>query len=308
MLSLAVILPTLLLVSQSAAVPVVEVSPAGKHTIIERGTCRIAPACNDEGLKLITKYTNFYDRPKQIGRDWTCGYEHKCKNSRCSDMSKKWPISKHKGQDWLKDDLKYSQQCLASYITTECKLNENQYAALLSWTHDQGCDTVRRSRLIKELNQSKPSRNGRDPKDSHDRDGKGRDNDHDDHGHEDDDSKKSEPNRGKGQEDSHRDKSSNDSKDFGKGPQDSSKGSEQQSDSRGNNAHDSDGEKHNDNNGRHGNSNTKRGDDDDKKKIDALCAKYLPTYTSKKKYSRERRNAEVKLCESRSSKIVLPCK
>ncbi|KAJ2279683.1 hypothetical protein IW141_006767, partial [Coemansia sp. RSA 355] len=64
----------------------------------------------------------------------------------------KFPLSQTTAKQLLSDDLPKYTACLAGYLNSKVKLNDNQLAALTSWTFNVGCGNVKTSTLIKRLN------------------------------------------------------------------------------------------------------------------------------------------------------------
>lgn len=64
------------------------------------------------------------------------------------------PLTTATGEALLKDDLSWPgryEDCVKNAVTYK-NLNENQYSALVSFTFNLGCGSLRRSTLLKKLN------------------------------------------------------------------------------------------------------------------------------------------------------------
>ncbi|KAJ2157601.1 hypothetical protein GGF46_004392 [Coemansia sp. RSA 552] len=109
---------------------------------------------NSAGINLIVQWEGFVSRPKPdpIGLP-TVGYGHLCQKKNCAEVKYKFPLTKATGKKLLADDIPKYTKCLASYLNSKVKLNANQWAALTSWTFNNGCGNIRTSQLIKRLNQ-----------------------------------------------------------------------------------------------------------------------------------------------------------
>ncbi|KAJ2477633.1 hypothetical protein IWW47_006180, partial [Coemansia sp. RSA 2052] len=108
---------------------------------------------NQAGLNLISKWEGFVATPKPdpIGLP-TVGYGHLCQKKNCAEVKYKFPLTKATAQQLLNDDVPKYSSCLASYLNSRVKLNDNQWAALVSWVFNNGCGSAKTSTLVKRLN------------------------------------------------------------------------------------------------------------------------------------------------------------
>ncbi|KAJ2809586.1 hypothetical protein H4S07_003179 [Coemansia furcata] len=114
------------------------------------GYCK---AVNQAGLDLISKWEGFVasPAPDPIGLP-TVGYGHLCQQKNCAEVKYKFPLTKATAQQLLNDDIPKYSSCLASYLNSRVKLNDNQWAALVSWVFNNGCGNAQSSTLVKRLN------------------------------------------------------------------------------------------------------------------------------------------------------------
>ncbi|KAG0239930.1 hypothetical protein BGW41_007413 [Actinomortierella wolfii] len=114
------------------------------------GYCKLP---NDAGLNLIKEFEGFVPRPAPdpIGLP-TVGYGHLCQTKGCSEVKYSFPLTVATATALLKDDLPRYSSCLASYLKSNVSLNQNQWAALVSWTFNAGCGNVKTSTLVSRLN------------------------------------------------------------------------------------------------------------------------------------------------------------
>ncbi|KAJ2357403.1 hypothetical protein GGF43_001480 [Coemansia sp. RSA 2618] len=108
---------------------------------------------NAAGINLIAQWEGFVASPKPdpIGLP-TVGYGHLCQRKGCSEVKYKFPLTKTTAKQLLSDDIPKYTKCLASYLNSKVKLNDNQWAALTSWTFNNGCNNAKTSTLVKRLN------------------------------------------------------------------------------------------------------------------------------------------------------------
>ncbi|KAJ2192533.1 hypothetical protein IW145_006660, partial [Coemansia sp. RSA 521] len=108
---------------------------------------------NTVGVNLVAQWEGFVPSPKPdpIGLP-TVGYGHLCQKKNCAEVKYKFPLSQTTAKQLLSDDLPKYTACLAGYLNSKVKLNDNQLAALTSWTFNVGCGNVKTSTLIKRLN------------------------------------------------------------------------------------------------------------------------------------------------------------
>ncbi|KAJ2082685.1 hypothetical protein H4R24_001435 [Coemansia sp. RSA 988] len=108
---------------------------------------------NTAGVNLVAQWEGFVASPKPdpIGLP-TVGYGHLCQKKNCAEVKYKFPLSKATGKKLLGDDLPKYSKCLAGYLNSKPKLNQNQWAALTSWVFNVGCGNAQSSTLVKRLN------------------------------------------------------------------------------------------------------------------------------------------------------------
>ncbi|KAJ2654255.1 hypothetical protein IWW48_006227 [Coemansia sp. RSA 1200] len=108
---------------------------------------------NSAGVNLVAKSEGFVSRPKPdpIGLP-TVGYGHLCQKKNCAEVKYKFPLTTTTGKQLLSDDLPKYTKCLAGYLNSKPKLNDNQWAALTSWVFNVGCGNAKTSTLVKRLN------------------------------------------------------------------------------------------------------------------------------------------------------------
>ncbi|KAJ2803367.1 hypothetical protein H4R21_002059 [Coemansia helicoidea] len=114
------------------------------------GYCR---RINAAGMSLVEQWEGFVARPKPdpIGLP-TVGYGHLCQQSNCAEVKYSFPLTRATAESLLADDIPKYTSCLASAISDRVVLNDNQWAALASWTFNVGCGNVKTSTLVKRLN------------------------------------------------------------------------------------------------------------------------------------------------------------
>ncbi|KAF9973168.1 hypothetical protein BGZ73_003607 [Actinomortierella ambigua] len=115
-----------------------------------------AAACkglNNAGIELIKHFEGFVPRPKgdTIGLP-TVGYGHLCQRKNCAEVPYKFPLTKATATALLKSDIPRYTKCLENKLNAKVKLNQNQWAALTSWTFNVGCGGMGGSQLIRRLN------------------------------------------------------------------------------------------------------------------------------------------------------------
>jgi len=121
-----------------------------------RGPCS---GINKAGTDLIKEFEGFVARPAPdpIGLP-TVGYGHLLsQSSGFSEVPFSFPLSPATATELLQRDIPRYTAGLASSLNDRVTLNQNQWAALTSWTFNMGCEAVRTSSLIRRLNQ------GQDP-------------------------------------------------------------------------------------------------------------------------------------------------
>ncbi|KAJ2711300.1 hypothetical protein H4R19_003313 [Coemansia spiralis] len=108
---------------------------------------------NAAGTDLITQWEGFVARPMPdpIGLP-TVGYGHLCQQKNCAEVKYPFPLTTDTARKLLADDIPRYTSCLAGAINARVALNDNQWAALTSWTFNVGCGNVESSTLVKRLN------------------------------------------------------------------------------------------------------------------------------------------------------------
>lgn len=98
-----------------------------------------------QGIELIKKYEGLrlkaYKCPSNI---WTIGYGH------TKNVVKGMYITGKQAESFLKDDLKVFEEAVNSYVKVE--LNQNQFDALVSFSFNCGTGSLKKSTLLKKLN------------------------------------------------------------------------------------------------------------------------------------------------------------
>ncbi|KAJ2021634.1 hypothetical protein GGH91_002264, partial [Coemansia sp. RSA 2671] len=110
-------------------------------------------AVNQEGLELIARWEGFVASPEPdpIGLP-TVGYGHLCQQENCAEVKYEFPLTKTTALQLLNDDIPKYAICLAKHLNKGVRLNDNQWAALVSWVYNVGCDNAKTSTLVKRLN------------------------------------------------------------------------------------------------------------------------------------------------------------
>ena len=78
------------------------------------------------------------------GGVWTIGYGH------TKGVKKGDQITEFMATEYLKDDLRTSEQAVSLYVTSE--INQNQFDALVSFTFNLGPGNLKSSTLLKRVN------------------------------------------------------------------------------------------------------------------------------------------------------------
>lgn len=126
----------------------------------DAGTAPPPPASNGDGycktvnaagLALIKEFEGFvpnvYNDP--VGYP-TVGYGHLCKSSGCAEVKYGFPLSEETGTALLNDDIPNYTSCMADAL--KVAINDNQWAALTSFTYNMGCGAFADSDLVKRIN------------------------------------------------------------------------------------------------------------------------------------------------------------
>mmetsp|Transcript_11701 Transcript_11701/g.17368 ORF Transcript_11701/g.17368 Transcript_11701/m.17368 type:complete len:193 (-) Transcript_11701:93-671(-) len=103
---------------------------------------------NNRGLDLIKNFEGWRSCWYKDAAGYpTIGYGHLIKGS---EYRKGQCISKATGTQLLKQDSRTAENCVSGAVRT--KLNDNQFAALVSFTYNLGCGNLRSSTLLKRVN------------------------------------------------------------------------------------------------------------------------------------------------------------
>jgi lysozyme len=101
---------------------------------------------NAEGIALIKQWEGLRLEAYQCDADvWTIGYGH------TETAHKGMRITQAEAEQLLRRDL--ADFAAAVDNTVEVRLSDNQFAALVSWTYNVGISAMRKSTLIRKLNQ-----------------------------------------------------------------------------------------------------------------------------------------------------------
>lgn len=102
---------------------------------------------------MVKSLEGFVDKPSPdpIGLP-TVGYGHLCKSKGCTEVPFPFPLTHDTASQLLQLDFKPAAQCVNNDVSSNIKLNDNQYGALVSWGFNVGCGNVKSSTLVKRLN------------------------------------------------------------------------------------------------------------------------------------------------------------
>lgn len=105
-------------------------------------------AISNRGWDMIKQFEGLrlHAYPDQHGV-WTIGYGH------TRGVHKGMVITQEQADAFLIDDLAEAEDCVVDHVKVE--LNDNQYAALVSFTFNEGCGKFRGSTLLMLLNEGK---------------------------------------------------------------------------------------------------------------------------------------------------------
>ncbi|KAG0041508.1 hypothetical protein BGZ83_001704 [Gryganskiella cystojenkinii] len=124
-----------------------------KHSKVRRwrGTVPCS-GLNDAGISLIKKYEGFVDKPRfdPVGLP-TVGYGHRCQTTGCQ-VPFPFPLTESTASQLLNQDIPRYTSCLGKALNSRVILNQNQWAALTSWTFNEGCGAMASSTLVARLN------------------------------------------------------------------------------------------------------------------------------------------------------------
>ncbi|KAJ7226802.1 glycoside hydrolase family 24 protein, partial [Mycena pura] len=122
-------------------------------------TC-VAPGPNAATISFIKQFEGFVASlaPDPIGLP-TVGFGHLCQSKGCAEVPFSFPLSQATASHWqlLTNDLGQFVTCVNSAVSNSVTLNDNQVGALVSFSFNLGCGTLKSSTLLKRLN------NGEDP-------------------------------------------------------------------------------------------------------------------------------------------------
>ncbi|KAJ5374380.1 hypothetical protein N7517_006386 [Penicillium concentricum] len=111
------------------------------------------PPINDNGLDLIKSFESFQPNVYDDGfGNPTLGYGHLCGDSTCSEVSFSQPLTEETASQLLANDLVGYQDGVTNALATAVTLNDNQFAALVSWTFNVGNGNMESSSLISRMN------------------------------------------------------------------------------------------------------------------------------------------------------------
>ncbi|KAE8140146.1 lysozyme-like domain-containing protein [Aspergillus pseudotamarii] len=111
------------------------------------------PPINQNGLNLIKSFESYEPEVYDDGfGNPTIGYGHLCGDATCSEVTYPKPLSEPDASRLLADDLVIYQDALTNALADPVTLNDNQYAALVSWTYNIGQGNMQNSDLIARLN------------------------------------------------------------------------------------------------------------------------------------------------------------
>lgn len=105
---------------------------------------------SDNGVDIIKTFEGYRSRAyKDAVGVYTIGYGH-TKGVKAGDV-----ITKEKAEIYLREDLKDAENAVNKYVTVP--LTQNQFDALVSFTFNLGAGNLKRSTLLKLLNQKQYS-------------------------------------------------------------------------------------------------------------------------------------------------------
>ncbi|KAF5864561.1 hypothetical protein ETB97_007393 [Aspergillus alliaceus] len=111
------------------------------------------PPVNQNGLNLIKSFESFQPNVYDDGfGNPTIGYGHLCSDATCSEVTYPKPLSEADASSLLAGDLVSYQDALTNALADPVTLNDNQYAALISWTYNIGNGNMRKSDLVARMN------------------------------------------------------------------------------------------------------------------------------------------------------------
>ena len=100
------------------------------------------------GIDLIKRWEGFRDKAYLCpGNVWTIGYGH------TKDVRRDMCISKEQAEELLKEDLKYFENAVKQLSKVE--LTQGQFDAMVSFSFNVGVNALRKSTLLRLVNQNK---------------------------------------------------------------------------------------------------------------------------------------------------------
>ncbi|KAI8318655.1 glycoside hydrolase family 24 protein [Martensiomyces pterosporus] len=114
------------------------------------GACK---SVNAAGIALLKEFEGFVASPSPdpIGLP-TVGYGHLCQTKGCSEVKQGFPLTPSTAEELLRTDVPKYATCLAGALKDSVTLNDNQFAALVSWVYNVGCGAAGSSSLVRRLN------------------------------------------------------------------------------------------------------------------------------------------------------------
>ncbi|KAJ1959459.1 hypothetical protein GGI12_004325 [Dipsacomyces acuminosporus] len=108
---------------------------------------------NQAGLDLIKDFEGFVAKPEPdpIGLP-TVGYGHLCETKGCAEVKQGFPLTPATAEQLLKSEIPGYASCFAKGLKSSVTLNQNQWAALVSWVYNVGCGGAKKSTLVQRLN------------------------------------------------------------------------------------------------------------------------------------------------------------
>lgn len=111
---------------------------------------------SQKGINLIKKYEGCHLSAYLCpAGKWTIGYGHigTISESGILSVTENTKIAQEQADKLFKSDLKAFEKCINTLV--KVKLNQNQFDALVSFTYNEGCANLKKSTLLKLLNQGK---------------------------------------------------------------------------------------------------------------------------------------------------------
>lgn len=106
---------------------------------------------NKDGLEHLKHCESLVEQAKQIRGTWVIGYSHTADKSNVIDAPHEgMTITEEKATEVLLADIKPTEEAIANLVTT--KLNDYQYAALVSFVFNIGVDNFKDSTMLRKIN------------------------------------------------------------------------------------------------------------------------------------------------------------